>query len=249
MEEGWKIFLFYLWIVSMHFHAPNSINAFPSSCFLCSCAFNCGDLSVEGNENVRKPALCGWETNFGVKLKITVWGLGALPEVIHLVNQPVCPIIKAVISKQRCSRLLPETIKQVIIISAPLANGIHLSAQGKMLISFALKQYTQPFASEMWLPTPLLKISSDWRAKSRGEITWSLLHLTVVGSSQYRHGTNSYRFHQGKDENTVLVSRLNMVTSLFHLTPSSFSHFCKLNIWSEVIWVIFDFDNCTAGLS
>lgn len=83
----------------------------------------------------------------------------------------------------------------------------------------------------------------------RGEITWSLLHLTVVASSKDRHGTRSYRFHKEKDKNTVLVSKLNMVTSLFHLPPSSFSHFWKLNICCEVIWVIFDFDNSPAGLS
>lgn len=39
------------------------------------------------------------------------------------------------------------------------------------------------------------------------------------------------------------------MTSLFHLPPSSFSHFCKLNICSEVIWVIFNFDNFHDGLS
>lgn len=112
---------------------------------------------------------------------------------------------QAVISKQCCSRLLPETIKQVIIISAPLANGIHLSAQGKMLISFALKQYIQPLASEIWLPTLLLKIISNWGAKNGvlgAEITRSLLHLTGVASSKYRQGTRSYRFHQEKDKNS-----------------------------------------------
>lgn len=56
----------------MLFHASNSINAFPSSGFLCLCFFHFRDLSVEGSENVSTPALCGWEANFGVKLKITV---------------------------------------------------------------------------------------------------------------------------------------------------------------------------------
>lgn len=60
-KRGVEDFLFFLLKVSILFHVFNWINVFPSRGFLCSSFSHFRDLSLESNENVSKPGLCGRE--------------------------------------------------------------------------------------------------------------------------------------------------------------------------------------------